>query len=266
MAQLIRLCRGALPIQFVLFAGVLAFTSAANAASVTAKLTSVDMTSFSVTVVNSSGTYTESGGAGKFHWDGSVAGGSNPTGLNGAFTSFCIDLKDWVSIGSTFTYDLADLKSAPILNGAGAGINAGLAGGMGATKANVLSLLFGQHYNDVVDAATAGAFQAAIWEIVYEDVVPTFTDYDVTQLDPGSSTFGFKINSPGSVTSTANTWLHSLNSAGPKMSLAAITSSTYQDQIVVVPTPTAVTAGFGLLGTLGLAGLAQRRRKTHAMM
>jgi MYXO-CTERM domain-containing protein len=48
------------------------------------------------------------------------------------------------------------------------------------------------------------------------------------------------------------------------MSLAAILSDQYQDQIVIVPTPSAVTAGFGLLGTLGLAGLVQRRRKSQA--
>jgi hypothetical protein len=250
----------------VLLAGVVAFASAANAATVKAKLASVDMTVFSVTVVNGSNTYTESGGAGQFHWDGSVAGGSNPAGLNGAFTSFCIDLKDWVSIGGTFTYTLSDLQSAPILNGDGAGINTGLAGGMGADKANVLSLLFGQHYKDVVNADTAGAFQAAIWEIVYEDTVPTFADYDVKTLNPGSTTWGFKVNSPTSVTATANDWLHGLNSAGPRMSLAAIMSDQYQDQIIVVPTPSAVTAGFGLLGTLGLAGIIQRRRTSQAMV
>jgi hypothetical protein len=261
MTRLIRLWRGGYAVKFVLLAAVLAFASAANAATVKAKLTSVDMTTFSVTVVNSSGTYTESGGAGKFHWQGTAA---NPVGLQGAFTSFCIDLKDWVSIGGTFTYNLADLKSAPIQNGTNTGINAGLAGGMGADKADVLSLLFGQHYNDVVDAATAGAFQAAIWEIVYEDAVPTFSTYDVTTLNPSSSTRGFKVNTPTSVTAKANEWLRNLDGSGARMSLAAITSSTYQDQIVIVPTPSAVTAGFGLLGTLGLAGLVQRRRKSQA--
>jgi hypothetical protein len=265
MAQGIRLSRRPYRVTFVVLWGVLT-CAAANAATVTAKLSSLEQTTFNVTVKNQSGSYSVSGGAGKFHWDGSVAGGSNPAGLNGTFTSFCIDLKDFVKIGSTFTYTVADLEDAPILNGS-AGINYGLSGGMGADKANVLSLLFGQHYNDVVNAATAGAFQAAIWEIVYEDGVPAnFNNYDVTDYDPLNTHKGFKVNTPTSVTNTANAWLRGLSSTGARMSLAALTSAKYQDQIIIVPTPTAVMAGFGLLGTLGLAKLVQRWRKNQAMV
>jgi hypothetical protein len=246
----------------VLLAGVVAFASAANAATVKAKLASVDMTVFTVNVNGTS----VSGGAGKFHWQGTAA---NPAGLQGAFTSFCIDLKDEVTIGGQATYTLGDLKDAPINH---SGINAGAgSGGMGAAKANVLSLLFGQFYNQVVDSASAGAFQAAIWEIVYEDAVPTnLADYDVKNFNPGSLTYGFKVTSTSSdfatLTSKANNWLDQLDPAGAKMSLAAIMSDQYQDQIIVVPTPSAVTAGFGLLGTLGVAGIIQRRRTSQTMV
>jgi hypothetical protein len=239
-------------------AAMLAGGASARADTVTAHLDSVDMTTFTITVVNSTGTHTETGGAGMFHWTG-VAG--NPSPLQGNFFSFCTDIKDYISIGGTYTYDLSPLGEAPKVNGSGSGTNEDLGGGMGADKANVLSLLFGQHLADVHDTATAGAFQAAIWEVVYDDYSSDLSKYDVLTLDPSDVKVGFKVNSPsGTLTTTANAWLQGLDINGPKLNLGAITSDTFQDQIVVIPVPLPAAAGAGL----ALLGCLVVKRNFHA--
>jgi hypothetical protein len=55
------------------------------------------------------------------------------------------------------------------------------------------------------------------------------------------------------MTGKANDFLHDLNLGGPKLNLAAITSNTYQDQVVVVPAPLPAAAwgGIALFGLLG---------------
>lgn len=238
-------------------AAMLAGGASAKADTVTAKLDSVDLTTFTITVVNSTGSHTETGGAGMFHWTG-VSG--NPSPLQGNFFSFCTDIKDYISIGGTYTYDLSALSDAPKVNGSGSVVNEDLPGGMGADKANALSLLFGQHLADVTDTASAGAFQAAIWEIVYDDYTGDFSKYNVLTLDPGSTDFGFKVNSPaGTLTTTANTWLQGLDLSGPKLNLGAITSDAFQDQVVVIPVPLPAAAGAGLV----LLGCLVVKRRMH---
>lgn len=255
----------------VIGAAFLVATPSAMAGSVTAELVSVSGASFNLSVKNSAGLFTDSGGGGLFHWDGSAlatggAGGANNTpGYGGAFTSFCTDIKDFVSIGGLATYNPAptDIALAPILNGTGQTFNTDLAGGMGTVRASLLSLLYGQHYADAITTADkSSAFQLAIWEIVYEPVATSLatvnlSNYNVTSFN-GPGGLGFKAS--GGDTTLANTWLQNLNLQGAGLSLAALSSTTYQDQIVVVPPPQAVFAGLAL----GVSCLVWRRLRRNS--
>jgi hypothetical protein len=252
---------------------VLGLVGSASADTVQAKFTGIDQTVFTVTVKNSSGTYNVTGGGGTFHWDGSTAvagagAASNAAGFQGLFDSFCIDIKDDVALGNVYQFNLASLSSAPIL---GTGINADLTGGMGSDKMNVLEHLFGQHLGNVNSTTAAGAFQLAVWEVVYDalpsnlDAVPSnVSQYDVTSFNPGDATKGFMVGS-SSIASQANNFLHDLNLAsGPKLNLAALSSSTYQDQVVVVaaPLPAAAWGGMALFGLVSGMKLRRMRRSS----
>ncbi len=74
------------------------------------------------------------------------------------FIGYCVDIQESIHSGWTRTWSIEDLGSAPN----------GPADAMGATKADMLSWLW-----DHVDPETAtahGAIQAAIWEIINEDI------------------------------------------------------------------------------------------------
>jgi hypothetical protein len=241
-----------------------ASSGSSDAATVTATLKSLEGTSnFNLYVKNSAGTFHEQGGAGLFHWQG-VA--SNPAGFKGNFTSFCTDIKDFVQFNKQFQYVLSDLGTAPIMNGFNEGVNTDLAGGMNANgnKAGMIAALYGQHYGAVINttgstrAFNASAFQLCIWEIVYEQTIPaSLNTYDVTQYSSGGK--GFEaIGLAAGLATTANNWLHTLDlsATAPRMSLAALTSgdtttpANAQDQIVIVPFPTAISCGMALFGVL----------------
>jgi hypothetical protein len=230
----------------------------AKAGSVTAELVSVSGDTFNLVVQNSAGTNTDTGGGGLFHWDGSagatggLGGGNNTPGYGGAFTTFCTDIKDFVSTGTVFTYNPAptDIALAPINNGTGQTFNADLTGGMGSVKASLLSLLYGQHYANgdaTSSAANSAAFQLAVWKIVYSPVAATLASVNLSAYDVTHVGTGFYVTGANSgETNQANGWLQGLNLNGTGMSLAALSSPTYQDQIVVVPPPPAVYAGLAL--------------------
>ena len=126
-----------------------------------------------------------------------------------------------------------------------------------AAKLTTLAKLFTVAAPPVLTGAVtldgAAAFQAAVWEVVYE----TGSTYDMT-------TGAIKL-APGTVSAaemaTANGWFASLP-VTPLYSLQVLHSNTNQDYLVVtaVPEPEAYGMALAGLGVVALGGLRRRRR------
>ncbi|MBX3379853.1 MAG: hypothetical protein KF805_07140 [Phycisphaeraceae bacterium] len=181
-------------------------------------------------------------------WAGTLAGSMNWTrdnvtpgsyaGLQGNFSTFCIEVTQYVAFGGTYTYDVTPTPDAPTPD-----INFNLP--MGNAKASMLSELFGRYRSGLASNSDFGAFQMSVWEIVYEN------------LDNGLdvNTGLFRIQGAATEQALANTWLSSLDGTGPMMGgLFALSNREVQDQIVPGP---------GSLALAGVGGvLAARRRRS----
>lgn len=183
---------------------------------------------------------TNSGGS----WTGTLAGSMNWTrdnvspgtyaGLQGNFSSFCIEVTQHVAFGGTYTYDVTMTPNAPTPD-----INFNLP--MGNTKASQLSELFGRYSSSLAGNTDFGAFQMAVWEIVYDNG---------TNVNAGV----FQIRNAAASEALANTWLGTLDGSGPMMGgLFALSNRDQQDQIVPGPGGLALACAGGLL-------VARRRR------
>lgn len=159
---------------------------------------------------------------------------------------FCIEMQ--YSTSSLKPYDIRTLDDAPRTQGNGPGAD----GTMGATKAGMIAALWGQHFAEIGnDNIKAAAFQAAVWEIVYENS----GTLDVSVWDNTENTF--KVTGDANVIAQANAWLQGgTNWNGAKAHLVAVSNRDYQDYVVPVPAPAA--AGLCFLG-LGLVGWVRRR-------
>lgn len=186
--------------------------------------------------INSGGSFNGTQ-AGSFDWT-RIGGDYAGPGASGSFTTYCIELSQHISFGSTYDYTTraADLSPVP-------------GSGMGADRAALLSELFGRYYVPQFSSNDeAGAFQVAIWEITHDDGL---------NLSAGL----FQIEDQGSLSLTAQSWLDALDGSGPRLQLLAMTSEIAQDQIFVVPG--ASSAALMLVG--GLFGCSSRRRRaTHS--
>jgi hypothetical protein len=172
---------------------------------------------------------------------GSTSAGGFLTVLNGgaAFESYCVDLYQFISFGTTYhDYTLPGTTHA-FTN---------------PTDYADLSKLYARA--GVVDTSVKeAAFQIAAWEIAFD----TSTVYTITSLSDGTATFtGGTADSSGALT-LATTWLTSLDSAGPGPGIAVLQSPGEQDVMTPVPEPETYALMLAGLGALGFA--ARRRRE-----
>ena len=162
---------------------------------------------------------------GLFNW--TKTGGSY-AGLNGNFTTFCIEVTEHVSAGNSYTYDIDLVANGPTTLP------------MGATLADKMAELFGRFYGgmNLSDADQVGGFQLAVWNIVY--------DGDNTILAGN-----FQASDGAGPMAYADFYLGAIDGTGPRASLDALLADGIQDQIVPEPCS---------LMLLGLGVLAIRRR------
>ncbi|MEQ1801843.1 MAG: PEP-CTERM sorting domain-containing protein [Gammaproteobacteria bacterium] len=167
------------------------------------------------------------------------AGGFLTDAGGNSFTSWCVDIFQHTYFGQTANdYALTDGATA-----------------LGATRSDALGRLATQALPLVNDAATSGAFQLAIWEIVNET---TGNPYNL-----GSGTFRASSVSNGSL-GLAQGWLSNLGSVN-QYAVSVWRSGSRQDLAmfdrVSVPEAGSLTMlGLGLVA----AGLARRRSQSPA--
>jgi len=180
---------------------------------------------------------------------------------NGTIGVFCIDLLQTIKSGSQ-TYDI-------ILASEGPQPTTFLGTEMGATKAAYLAELWTKYYDSSWSSggtyteeqkSLAGAFAAAVWEIVYEDLPTSSSLWDVT-IDSTLGSGGFKAS--GLDYSTANNWLHSLTGTYTG-ELLALSNCGSQDFIFAIQDPSIpepTTVAFMALGLFFVIG-RKRTAKT----
>lgn len=190
----------------------------------------------SVTIQLSGGLFFQDGGSSHGMWVGQI---SNT--IDGVPTkTYCTELTQWAGSGE---FEVVSVDQAP---------NPG--NGMGQTKADAIYRLFNatNRGSDVTTSAMAAAFQAVVWEVVYD-----YTG-DVSSIGMNNGNVVF---SAGIDVSTFNQYVSFATDmqGDATPSVDALINSTRQDQLRVVPLPGA--AAMAGLGLAGLAGLATRRRR-----
>lgn len=168
-----------------------------------------------------------------------LAGGismQNLTTGGGTFAAWCVDIYSWLntsSSGANYTLTSGTSFFAGSLN-----------------TVTTLERLASQYLASVSTASDSGAFQLAVWEIVYE----TSGSYD---LRSGN----FYVDSPDNPIDTANKWLANLGNSAPTMTLGVWASSSSQD-LAVFAAPVPEPEIYAMLGVgLGVMGFVARRRK-----
>lgn len=239
--------------------GSLPLAGAARAGTVTATLDGVSPSQIVGLSYNSQ--WLGNAYAGALNWTGQQANGP---GLDGSFTTFCIDLTQDVYIGGTYTYDVADPSLAPNPLPPTAPVGAT---GMGAANLQRLQNLYALDYDSIgTDNDRGAAFQIAIWEVLFD----TGQSHDV-------STGQFAVSGASTnVINLANQFVADATSSDTlafRNQLMALTSATAQDQLFIgppasiepgppltaVPTPAAAVGALPLLGAL--AAFKRKRRR-----
>lgn len=174
--------------------------------------------------------------AGAFNWT-RTGGDYDGAGAEGNVESFCVELSQYINYGSTYNFTTAEPEDAPTPGA-----------GMGEERADLLSELFGRHYDAEFTADEAAAFQVAVWEVTHD-----------TGLDLAAGATRFIDG--GAFFDLAQDWLDTLDGSGPRTALLVMSHVGAQDHVFAIPNP-ASAALFGLAGVCGMAG--RRRRSTAA--
>jgi hypothetical protein len=170
---------------------------------------------------------------------------TNSAPFQGKFTTFCLELTQDINPGTPYTYSLVSLQNAPKPGSS----QTGGAGGMGNIKADEIRKLWGAFYSSINgDGTKAAAFQLAIWKIE--------NDWGGSGTSATDFTLGnFRASGNTSATDQASTWLTDLtkpNTYAPDKTLMALTSDSYQDQLVSVPVPVPPSLWLASIGVLCL--------------
>lgn len=218
--------------------------------------------------------------AGIYNWTPSTTtvGGkqvANPWPLDYPFSSFCIDLKQVFYANTTYQFTVTPVAYAPV-DTTGAAYSNGdptsdNPNAMGTLAAADLGRLWATDEGKWTGTTTqqneaAAAFQVAVWAVVYDqsilcaaqnvsgltktEFLSGFSVAD-SSIDGISLPFYLTSGTDSTVIADANNdlWDALFSSKSTNM-LAALTSPTFQDQLVIMPVPSSFSAGMLLLGCL----------------
>jgi hypothetical protein len=159
--------------------------------------------------------------------------------LNGgaSFTTYCVDLYQYIWFGAAFgDYSVVNASAHAFANSNAAGD---------------LGKLFSEN-NVVNNSVSQAAFQIAVWEIAYE----RSGSYNLAN---GSATFtGGSAASSGAL-SLATSWLNGLGGVTNTANLMVLESPGHQDQVFATPVPEPSTYALMAAGLLGMGFVARRR-------
>lgn len=173
--------------------------------------------------------------AGVFNWT-RTGGDYNGGGAEGDFVTFCIEVFEHVAPDTNYDFEVWDLADAP-----------DSIGGMGQGNADLMAELFGRYYDDGFGQADALAFQAAVWEITYDDGM---------EVETGDFQIAVGENITQDILDQAQSWLSTLDGMGPMAPLGAMVADGVQDQVFIMPTPGSVV----LLASGSLLAIRRKRR------
>ena len=167
---------------------------------------------------------------------------------NGTLYGYCIEPREFVSTGSTYTYDFTNLE-----------MGATNIGGMGVAKADLIRELYGRFYSVIgapIDAMHASAMQIATWEIVRENsgTLNVSTGNVVYQNPQNAASLAL-----------AQSYLAALDGTGPRANgLYAMTAVGAQDIVVQITSEAPEPVEFATTGIALIALVMMWRRRQTA--
>lgn len=176
----------------------------------------------------------------------SVTGGDGTFAAGSTIRGFCADFDQALTPGQSYPFVVTSPSALPDV-------------GPDATKLALIDRLFERHYGTATDADRGGAFQLALWELLYDG--PGSLDLNAGNID---------VTSPDSVNAVAiaKSWLAALETPDPtdadNYTVIGLFNANNQDQLTVVPNnPVPAPAG-AVLGLVALGGFGLRRLRRKA--